>query len=115
MALYLFAVHQDADRTPLTPERQEQAFRDTGAFNDRMSALGAFVFANGLEPPTTARVVDARGEQAVWTDGPYLGQAPRWFSGFWVIEAPDDQTAQAWAVEASRACNEPVEVRPFHR
>jgi len=30
-----------------------------------------------------------------------------------VIEAPDLDAALAWAAKASRACEKPVEVRPF--
>jgi hypothetical protein len=36
-------------------------------------------------------------------------------AGFWIIEAENDTVAQALAAEASKACNRPIEVRPFLR
>lgn len=33
--------------------------------------------------------------------------------GFWIIEAPDLDSALGWASRATRACGGPVEVRPF--
>jgi hypothetical protein len=34
-------------------------------------------------------------------------------SGFWLINAPDAETAQALAAEGSKACNRKVELRPL--
>ena len=39
-----------------------------GAFNDRLRAQGYWVFANGLAEPSAATVIDARGEEPVFTD-----------------------------------------------
>jgi hypothetical protein len=36
-------------------------------------------------------------------------------AGFWIIEAENDTVAHALATEASKACNRPIEVRPFLR
>ncbi len=44
------------------------------AFNDQLQADGHWVFAGGLGWPDTATVIDDRGEHAVVSDGPYLGQ-----------------------------------------
>jgi hypothetical protein len=38
-----------------------------------------------------------------------------YMAGFWVIEAADDETARALALEASNACNRRIEVRAFLR
>jgi len=45
---YFLAVHSDAERTPMSAERQEQAWADTGVFNQRMRDQGALVYANGI-------------------------------------------------------------------
>jgi hypothetical protein len=84
-----------------------QAFADTGAFNERLQRDGHFVFADGLEPATTATTVDGQGEKPAFTDGPYLA-TQEFLGGFWVIEA-----ALALAAEGSKACRGTVEVRPF--
>ena len=49
-----------------TPE--EQAAIDV--FNDRLKAEGHWVFAGGLAAPSSATVIDNRGEEAIVTDGP---------------------------------------------
>ncbi|MFM1965504.1 MAG: hypothetical protein RL134_1229 [Actinomycetota bacterium] len=92
-------------------ERQEQAWADTGVFNQRMRERGALVYANGIA--SDSLVIDARGVPVVESDGPFI-PGPRRLTGFWILEAPDAETARAWAIEASAACNEPVELRPFH-
>jgi hypothetical protein len=112
MPRYLFSVNHDDGVVLMSPERQEQAWRETGEFNDRLRERGALIFAGGLVPAAEARVIDDRGDASIVTQGPAI-EATRRLDGFWVIEAPDDATAEAWAHEASKACNEPVEVRAF--
>jgi hypothetical protein len=82
------------------------------AFNDRLRAEGHWVFANGLAAPSTATVIDNRGEEAVFTDGPFV-ESKEYIAGFWIIEAPDLDAALKLAADGSKACNRKVEVRPF--
>ena len=116
MTHYLMSVHGPAERNEFgdygSKEAMEQAFADTGAFNDQLKADGYWVFAGGLEQATTATVVDGRGETPVITDGPYL-ETKEYIGGFWIIEAPDLDAALRWAAEGSKACAGRVEVRPF--
>lgn len=108
MAHFLFAVHVDDNRAPMSPERQQQAWDDTGVFNDRMREIGAFVYANGLAQE--AQVIEPDGSVA---SGQYVS-GPRRLGGFWILDFPDHDTAMRYAQEAAAACNEPVEVRAFH-
>ncbi len=80
-------------------------------FNERLQANGHWVYANGLAEPGTATVIDGRGEEPVFTDGPYL-ESKEYLAGFWIIEAPDLDVALRLAAEGSKACNRKVEVRP---
>jgi hypothetical protein len=83
------------------------------AFNDdRLRAGGHWVFAGGLAEPGTATVVDNRGEEAIFTDGPFV-ESKEFLAGFWIIEAADLDVALELAAAGSRACNRKVEVRPF--
>jgi hypothetical protein len=82
------------------------------AFNDRLEAEGHWVFAGGLASPSTATVIDGRGEEPMFTDGPFL-ESKEYVAGFWVIEAPDLDVALKLFVDGSKACNRRVEVRPF--
>jgi hypothetical protein len=82
------------------------------AFNDRLVAEGHWVFAGGLDSPGTATVIDGRGGEAMFSDGPFL-ESKEYLAGFWVIEAADLDVARKLAAEGSTACNRKVEVRPF--
>ena len=83
------------------------------AFNDdRLKAQGHWVFAGGLGSPSTATVIDSRGGEAVFTDGPFL-ESKEYLAGFWIIEAADLDVALKLATEGSKACNRKIEVRPF--
>src|SRR5215470_3767097 len=88
----------------------EQAAIDV--FNDRLKAEGSWVFAGGLGSPSSATVIDNRGEEAMFTDGPFL-ESKEFVAGFWIIEAADLDVALKLAAEGSKACNRKVEVRPF--
>ena len=82
------------------------------AFNDRLVAEGHWVFAGGLGGPDTATVIDNRGTEALFTDGPFV-ESKEFLIGFWIIEAPDLDVALKLAAEGSKACNRKIEVRPF--
>ena len=116
MAHYLLSVHGPVERNEYgnygSKEAMEEAFAATDAFNDKLRADGYWVFAGGLQPASTATVVDGQGKTPVTTDGPYL-ETKEWIGGFWVFELPDLDTALQWATEASKACAGKVEVRPF--
>jgi hypothetical protein len=96
-----------------TPDRstpEEDAAIDV--FNNRLKADGQWVFAGGLASPSSATVIDNRGEEPVFTDGPFL-ESKEFLIGFWIIEAPDLDAALTLAAEGSKACNRKIEVRPF--
>ena len=82
------------------------------AFNDRLNAGGHWVFAGGLATPSSATVIDNRGGEPLFTDGP-LVESKEYLAGFWIIEAPDLDVALKLATEGSKHCNRKVEVRPF--
>jgi hypothetical protein len=81
-------------------------------FNDQLQADGHWVFAGGLGSPDPATVIDNRGEEAVFTDGPFL-ESKEYLVGFWIIEAADLDVALRLGAEGSKACNRKIEVRPF--
>ncbi len=83
-----------------------------GAFNDRLKDAGHWVFAGGLESPSAATVIDNRGGEAVFTDGPFV-ETKEYIVGLWIIEADDLDVALKLAAEGSRVCDGRVEVRPF--
>ena len=104
---YLVSVINDKTNSG-TPE--EQAAIDV--FNDRLMAEGHWVFAGGLGAPSSATVIDNRGEEAMFSDGPFV-ESKEYLVGFWIIEAADLDVALKLAAEGSKACNRKIEVRPF--
>ena len=96
---YLISVihHRSNDGTP-----EEAVAID--AFNERLQAEGHWVFAGGLNSPSTATVIDNRGGEALFTDGPFL-ESKEFLVGFWIMEAPDLDVALKLAAEGSKHCN----------
>jgi hypothetical protein len=104
---YLISVlHDQASLATL----EEHAAIDV--FNDRLQAEGHWVFGGGLGSPSSATVIDNRGEEALFTDGPFL-ESKEYLAGFWIMEAADLDVVLKLAAEGSKACNRKIEVRPF--
>jgi len=81
-------------------------------FNERLDAEGHWVFGAGLAAPSSATVIDNRGEEAMFTDGPFL-ESKEYLVGFWIMEAADLDVMLKLAAEGSKACNRKLEVRPI--
>ncbi len=104
---YLVSVIYDAADLA-TPEEMAAIH----AFNERLQAEGHWVFAGGLAAPSSATVIDNRGEEAIVTDGPFL-ESKEYLAGLWIMEAADLDEMLKLAAEGSKACNRKLEVRPF--
>jgi hypothetical protein len=113
MKQYLLAVYS-AEGGPdvMSEEEMQRSYQAVDDFNSEVQAAGAWVFAGGLHPSSTATVVRAQGGQVITTDGPYA-ETKEQIGGFWVIQAADLDAALDWAAKGSAACGWPVEVRPF--
>ncbi len=112
MKQYLLAVHMvEGEPTP-SEEETQRAYKAVDAFNDELKSAGAWVFAGGLHPASTATVVRAQGGQIVTTDGPFA-ETKEQLGGFWVVKTADLDDALRLAAKGSAACGAPVEVRPF--
>src|ERR1700691_1306542 len=81
-------------------------------FNERLQAEGHWVFAAGLAAPSSATVIDNRGAEPIFTDGPFV-ESKEHVAGFWIMEAADLDVALKLAAEGSKACNRKIEVRPI--
>ncbi|HEU5429008.1 MAG TPA: YciI family protein [Actinocrinis sp.] len=97
------------DRPGLATPEEDAAI---DVFNERLQSEGHWVFAGGLGTPDTATMIDNRGNEAIFTDGPFV-ESKEFLIGFWIIEAADLDVALKLAAEGSKACNRKVEVRPF--
>lgn len=111
MKQYLLSVIQPDGPVP-EPEVLEEIGRELDALNEEMRAAGAWVFAGGLHPPSTATVVRVTGGEMLVTDGPFA-EGKEHVGGFTIVKAPDLDAALAWGRKLAQATTLPIEVRPF--
>ena len=112
MTQYLMAVYMVEGEAVPADDVMQQMYKDVGAFNKEIQAAGKWVFGGGLQPADIATVVNAQGGDVITTDGPFP-EAKEQIGGFWIVNCADLDEALALAGRASRACQGPVEVRPF--
>jgi len=112
MKQYLLSVYQP-DGEPPPPEVLGPIMRNVAAWREELKAAGAWVFAAGLHPASTATVVRPREGELLLTDGPFV-EGKEHVGGFTIIRAPDLDAALEWARKAARAITLPIEVRPLH-
>ncbi|MET0419801.1 MAG: YciI family protein [Actinoplanes sp.] len=112
MKQYLLSIYQP-DGDPPPPEVLGPIMANLEKLNDEMRAAGAWVFAGGLHPASTATVVRASGGETLLTDGPF-GEGKEHLGGFTVIQAADLDEALTWGRRLAEVLEPlPVEVRPF--
>ncbi len=111
MTQYFLTMPHDSAEEPtmetMDPADFTEVFTAVDAFNTRLRDAGAWVFAGGLQPPSTAVTVAADGSVA---NEPFV-EATQYVGGFWVIEAADEATAVDWATQAASAVQGRIEVR----
>ena len=112
MTQYLLSVAMIDGAPQPSPEDMHTAYEQVDRFNAELQSGGTWVFGGGLMPASSATVVRAEGDEILVTDGPFT-ESKEHIGGFWVIVAADLDEALAWAVKATKACGERVEVRPF--
>lgn len=113
MAEYLLSVwHDDTYEVDFEGEDMQRVVAQVDTFNEELRATGAWVFAGGLHPASSATVLRPADGEVSMIDGPYA-ESKEQMGGFWVIEAADLDAALEWARKGAIACEGPVEVRPF--
>jgi hypothetical protein len=114
MTRYLLSVHTGGESTaaPVSEEEMRRGFEKIAGLEEEMEAAGALVLSARLDAPDAASVVRANNGRILTTDGPFL-ESKEMLGGFYIIEAPDRETAVSWASKTSAAINTPIEVRPF--
>ena len=111
MAQYLLSVYQPDGPVP-GPEILARISADLDDLNADLKAAGAWVFAGGLHPPSTATVLRLADDDVLTTDGPYA-EGKEHLGGFTIIDAPDLDAALEWGRRLALVTTLPVEVRPF--
>ena len=108
MRFIIFVI--DGPNNPASPDEMKHI----DAFNEKLQNNGHWVTAAGIQPGSTATLIDNRANKGDVKHGS-LFDSSEYFSGFWIIEAEDRDTALALAAAGSKACNRKVELRPYLR
>ncbi|MFI1396687.1 YciI family protein [Streptomyces sp. NPDC020681] len=112
MKQYLLSIYQPDGPIP-PPEFLEPVMRNLEAVNAELRAAGAWVFAGGLHPPSTATVLQLKGDEVLTTDGPFV-EGKEHIGGFTVFQAPDLDAALEWGRKYARVLAPlSIEVRPM--
>jgi hypothetical protein len=112
MKQYVLSIYQPEGEPP-PPEILEPIMRDLDALNEEMKAAGAWVFAAGLHPPSTASVLRSHGGEVLITDGPFA-EGKEHLGGFTIIRAPDLGAALTWGRRLAEVLTLPIELRPLY-
>ena len=112
MKQYLLSVYHPEGNGDFSEADMEGIFRDVGTLNDELQAEGAWVFAGGLHPTSTATVLRVAGGEVLTTDGPFV-QTREHLAGYYIIEARDLAEAIQVASGIPGAKVGCVEVRPI--
>lgn len=108
---YTFLLYSDqTNATEPTPEEMEQELAVFGAYIGALQEAGVFVSTDWLQPVETATTVSFSNGEAVVHDGPFA-ETQETLGGYFVIEAPDLDTALEWAKKCPTAQYGKVEVR----
>ena len=110
MRQYLLSIYQPDGPAP-DAESMAVIMADLAELDRDLRAAGAWVFAGGLFPASTATVVRSHGDALV-TDGPFV-EGKEHVGGINIIRAADLDEALGWGKRLAAATTLPVEVRPF--
>jgi hypothetical protein len=110
---YMLLLYGDESRwADMTPEQTAEDMKAWEGFGEALTASGAFLAGEGLQPTSDATTVRIRNGEVVHTDGPFA-ETREQLGGFYLLECPDLDAALAWAAKVPDLGEAgSVEVRP---
>jgi len=110
---YLLLLYSNEEGwTSMTPEQQQQGYAAYMAYNEALNKAGVYKASQRLQPVATATTVRVTDGKTQVLDGPYI-ESKEQLGGFFLIQAPDLDSALAWAARCPGASHGTVEVRPI--
>lgn len=110
---YMLMSHIDTSGlTVLSPDARQAAMERFVSFTQALADSGVLHGVERLQPAETATTVRVRDGGTLLTDGPYA-DLPESFGGFWIVSAPDLDTALAYAADCPAAAYGSIEIRPL--
>lgn len=86
--------------------------RAIDAFNAQLEAEGHWIYAAGIAGAGKSTLIDNRSDAGLRAAGSLVTSSEN-YSGFWLIQAEDQEAAESLAMQGSKSCNRKVELRPF--
>lgn len=110
---YMLLIYGDeAAQARATKEQMGQMFAAYGAYTEAMKKAGVFKAGDPLQASSTATTVRAPEGKAKVLNGPYA-ETKEQLGGYYLIEAPDLDSALSWAARCPGAQYGAIEVRPI--
>jgi hypothetical protein len=110
---YLLTLYvQENGWNSMTPEQQKQGVAAYAAYSEALKKASAYVGSNRLQPVATATTVRVADGKSQVVDGPFIDSKEQ-LAGYYLIEAPDLDSALAWAARCPASGHGAVEVRPI--
>ena len=101
---------EDAGPQPGSPEFAAE-MQEWFTYTEDMTAKGAFVSGEPLQPSETATTVRVRNDETLTTDGPFA-ETKEVLGGFYIIDVDDLDAAIEWAARIPSVPYGSVEIRP---
>jgi hypothetical protein len=109
---YMLLIHSDDKAFAAMPaEAAGQAMAAYGAYTEALNKAGIVRSSNRLRPPEAATTVRVRDGKTEVMNGPFI-ETREQLGGYYLIDAPDLDTALSWAARCPGASHGAVEVRP---
>jgi hypothetical protein len=110
---YLLMLYSDESGwNKLTPAEQQQGVAAYTAYTQALKNAGAYVGSNRLQPTSSATTVRIVNGKSQVLDGPYADSKEQ-CAGYYLIDAPDLDSALSWAARCPGASHGAIEVRPI--
>jgi hypothetical protein len=110
---YLLLIYGDEKAwDDAVPDAMGQMMQEYDGFTKWLSASGALVAAEALEPTNQATTVRVRDDQTMTTDGPFA-ETKEQLGGFYLIEAANLDDAIEAAARIPGAKVGSIEIRPI--
>jgi hypothetical protein len=108
---YLLTIYADESGfTRMTPEQQQQGLAAYMAYTQALQAAGVFIGSNRLRPSSTATTVRTANGKTQVLDGPFIDSKEQ-LGGYFLIDAPNLDSALSWASKCPGVNHGVVEVR----
>ncbi len=110
---YLILIYEDEKLWgQQSPEQMRTAMGAYRAYTESMKASSVYVGGNALQPTSTATTLRGTNAATQVIDGPFA-ETKEQLGGYYLIEAPDLDTALLWGKRCPVVATGSVEVRPI--